>query len=291
MKGQPVEIITDWPSGKGPRVPTRVAYDNGIRLSSWGFQCQYDWGAGKSHHFCWWHRDSGAKVSAHERLSRRLRLTDFLSNVYEYVKETITAEMSLGTRGWKDMGIEFHFVLPDSFRSPDGPDLQKFKDIVRKSGIGTGGERHCAILGLTETEAAALTVLRQILPEDSPQASAVTLNIEHGHATILALRRHSKESGNVDCFTTETISLPRVDECISDSLKLWINRDYPEFWKDLGMAQLGHMAWTEEFYMLLDMLNGSAPLRDSYRIRFPNLPESFRHTAFNTKDKTLELRG
>lgn len=293
-KTTPVTIIEDWPGGTGQRVPTMVVSDQDDNISSWGFECAGDTGPGKFHHQCSGRMKLGVPVTIHDRIVNRAWLTAFLREQYLHVKHTISSALELKSSEWEQIGIEFHFTLSDAFRSSETDKAslrldatRKFKDVLRGSGFGTGGRAHCAVLGPTETEAAAIAVLEQ-WPVVSRGPWNALLSIGTTHATVVEIKRVESFDPK-ERLRSKSFPIPRLNTYIEETVSSWLRRDHPKIGEELGTDGVGPVVCDAEFQDMMAVLDGTARLRESYRLQFEHLPTSSRHGVFDIKDGTMQL--
>lgn len=246
----------------------RVVYDEKSEnetVARWGFQC--------------------AEASEARTPYFDVSFTAFLRQLYAYIRQTIVTNMHLQLSDWAEMGVEFHVTHEDLSRGSTpqtwSQQIEKLKGQLRRSGIGTGGPRHCAVLGLTKTEAEATSVLlclpASILPEH-----IIMLKIGLGKATILRTERSHTVATIHSVYSLHT---PKLSSHIQELVSTWLEK-YPEICESLGPNGLGGLVQDS---MYQDVLHGSAPLREFYRLRFDGLPESFSHAAFDIKEGTIRL--
>jgi hypothetical protein len=186
------------------------------------------------------------------------------------------------------MGVEFHVSMPDLLRTLPPQMLSRqigeLKDHMRRSGIGTGGPRHCAVLGVTETEAAAILILGRLHTPDSSQQRLI-LKIGLDHATILLAERSLTATKILSCYSVRTPD-PRSSADMEGIVSTWLEEHHPEIFESLGPGGLGRLTQLPAYY---DVLDGTAPLRKSYTLRFDAVPESFSHGTLGIKDGTVQL--
>lgn len=172
----PIQAISDWP-GSGDRgerkVPTALIYHANNTLSSWGFLCADDVDdtvppsktrreffkifleaetlAGA--------RAQGIAGAPASTLEAQRFATDYLTQVYVHIKESIERELGRQhTGGWTKMAVEFVFSVPTTWTSLGV--VHTFKKVIRNAGFGIEGPRHSAEVDLTEAEAAAVATLK-----------------------------------------------------------------------------------------------------------------------------------
>ena len=264
----PARVIHKWPGGSGLRVPMRVVYDEkseNENVAGWGFQCD---------------EGSGAITSYFD-----VSFTLFLRQLYAYIRQTIVNSMRLELSDWAKMGVEFHVTTEDLQRgsTPQTSSqlMEKMKGQMRRSGIGTGGPRHCAVLGLAKTEAAATAALLRLPPPISPR-QIIMIKIGLRHATILLAERSQTGAKIHSCYSLDT---PEPGFHIKGVVSTWLKK-YPEICESLGPNGLGRLV---QGPMYQDLLHGRTATANGSRLRFDGLPESFSHAAFDIKDGTILL--
>lgn len=180
-KDTAVHGIREWPGGTGPRVPTTVCPHGPGSLPSWGFQCIG--------------RELFQRLSLAEFLQlgvasgsapkhfgeMRDAWVYFLSSLRRHIRESVSKELGTDRQAWAEMAVEFHFSLPDMIRLSPPWALARLKRIIRHAGFGTEAQ-HCAILGLTETEAVATTVLGE---DASSGLDTLVVKVGEGNVSIL----------------------------------------------------------------------------------------------------------
>jgi len=170
----PIQVISDWP-GSGDRgerkVPTTLVYHGNGMLSSWGFLCadDDDGTPGKvRREFFKIFMEADTLASAQQQglasapattFEAQRFATDYLSQIYAHVKESVESE--IGRRhlgGWANMTVEFLFSVPTTWISHLV--VNAFKTVIRNAGFGVEGPNHSAQVDLTEAEAAAVATLK-----------------------------------------------------------------------------------------------------------------------------------
>ncbi|KAK5651468.1 hypothetical protein OQA88_12475 [Cercophora sp. LCS_1] len=159
----PIQVISDWP-GSGDRgerkVPTAVVYHASGVLSSWGFLCadDDDGTLGKTRReFFKIFLEADTLASAQRQgissapasiFEAQLFATDYLSQVYLHIKESIEPE--IGRRhlgGWTKMAVEFVFSVPTTWTSLGVVNM--FKTVIRNAGFGAEGPRYSVEVDLS----------------------------------------------------------------------------------------------------------------------------------------------
>jgi len=306
-----MQVIQNWPGGEGTRVPTVVVYDRDQDLSSWGFLCAGDTGPGKVQHECPWLADLGNPGRIPTRsIPGCLYLIDFLDQLYRHVMGTISSALGMDAQDWAALGVEFHFTLPDQFHftlqdvDPSLPYfvgesksriLEKYynvKNILREAGIGTGGPRHCSVLGLTETEAAATTILEQHAAGIQPFRTLL-INLGVTYATIIVVDRDDFETDRVkaasqviDRYSIQLVPLPRFDALFVEHVQARL-KEHPEAVSQLDIAPAERLAHTPGFRDISDVLHEPTPRRDLYRLPLEGVSNSFRYEPLKIEDGTI----
>lgn len=267
------------------RVPTSVAYGAQGELSSWGFQC-----AGHSHSnpsLTALMDDANENPTSHvsPRENSR-RLADFLQRLYGHVKEVISSALDAQQQAWAEMGIEFHFTLPDAFRWARVLSRERFtntlKDILREVGIGTA-RHHYAILGFTQTEAASIIALKRQRPR-APNELLVFLS--EGCAALLGSNQSA--IGIDEAFIGSVRCLPRFEDVFAEYV-LERLRAFPGVKGRLGSGVARELVRGTDFRAITSVVDGRAPQRGSYTLGADGIPPSFRHEDLAIADGAIQF--
>ncbi|RGP69846.1 hypothetical protein FLONG3_7672 [Fusarium longipes] len=199
--GIPIQIVNDWPGSddRGDRkVPTTTVYNTDGSISSWGFMCaddDHDSSKIRREFFKIFLDPDTLEVAQQQGLTNvprsngeaRRFVTDYLTQVYAHVKDSI--EMRMGIKhvgGWGTMSVLFLFSAPTTWTSLAV--VNTFKGAIHDAGFGTEGLKHSAFVDLTESEAAAVATLKT--GAVSLQANNIFLTVDAGGGTTdLALMR------------------------------------------------------------------------------------------------------
>jgi hypothetical protein len=79
-----------------------------------------------------------------------IRYFDYFQLLYKCIEARLRGELA---SRWEDATIEFIFSVPTTWQP--NPTVERFRNIVKRAGFGQW-EKHSAIMGLTEAEAAAV---------------------------------------------------------------------------------------------------------------------------------------
>jgi hypothetical protein len=186
-------VIQKW-KGKHPRevnfkVPTILSYENGDlngggQLQQWGFGCDL-----RRPHIAWFKRYLDPIVLSNferklpgqafkpQAISRFY--VDFLTELYDWIKHTITTSTNSKRANFRNAKVEFLFSLPSTINSPQT--AEKFREYIHKAGFARGGIFHTAELGLTEPEAAAVEAVTN--SDESFEAGEILIVVDAGGGT------------------------------------------------------------------------------------------------------------
>jgi hypothetical protein len=79
-----------------------------------------------------------------------VRYFDYFQLLYRCIEARLRGELA---SRWEDATIEFIFSVPTTWQP--NPTVERFRNIIKRAGFGQW-EKHTAIMGLTEAEAAAV---------------------------------------------------------------------------------------------------------------------------------------
>ncbi|KAK4199553.1 hypothetical protein QBC40DRAFT_281573 [Triangularia verruculosa] len=174
-----VEVIDDWPGYHGQeatKVPSVLAklatkLHDGQVIRKWGFLCDETDEDNMGNDGMWrylkicldpvHHRDllqQGSSCVPPTLEEVHHLVYEYLRQIYRHVEGTITRKLSSAheKKSWDDLSVEFVFSVPTTWEGPEI--LDDFRKIIGRAGFGSC-EKHNAIFGLTEAEAAAVAVL------------------------------------------------------------------------------------------------------------------------------------
>lgn len=217
---------------------------------------------------------------------RRPYSISFFRKLYDHIKRTIVSALGLEPTDWERLGVEFQLTSPDVIDKGAAEWLYEYKNLLRKAGIGTGGLRHCAVIGPAETEAAATAVL-QVLPAARSSPGNLMIKIGTTHVTILLARRSSREAPN--SFTSRVVYVPKLNCHIEDTVSQWLEESHPDVWQGLGEGGLGHVVREGDYRHVAMVLRGGCPRHKPCRLAFQGLPRSFTHHASGIRNGLIEI--
>lgn len=270
----PMKRISSWPGGSGRRVPTSVAYGSQGEISSWGFQCTEDTCSNLNLTVLIENADGQPISTMSPHANRRPRLTDFLRCLYRHVKRVISSALGVRRGTWAKMAMEFHFILPEAFRTAEAPSRERFtnemKGILREVGIGTESN-HYAVLGFTQMEATSMVALDK---QASRTPDGLLVFVSERRATLL--ERDLSEGEGLNCYKGSVACLPRLDDVFAKYV-LWRLRLYPGVEDLLGSGVAQELVQGPDFGAIVSAVNCSAPEKSGYKLRAASIPPSFTH--------------
>lgn len=187
-----VQVINDWPGGgdnnerKVPSVISRNQKDPAMR---WGFLCDEMDESEKWRFFKIFLDPEQLQLSKQEGISWAPEnmaqvhqlVTDFLHHIYLHISYIIPLHFGRSPgESWDDMAVEFIFSVPTTWEKPNI--VRSFLKIIRDAGFGTA-ERHEAVIGLTEAEAAAVATMTRVGSAIPLRNGDVFLSIDAGGGT------------------------------------------------------------------------------------------------------------
>lgn len=197
LKHPPTQVISDWPGGgsgdagnerKVPSIIAKHADQSGFRR--WGFLCDEDTAETDKWRYLKVFleprvlenaRKNDTSWAPRNTLEVHQLVTEYLSHIYAHIKKSISIRIGQADpRKWDDMAIEFVFSVPTTWEGQDM--LEDFNTIIRKAGFGVP-DRHEAILGLTEAEAAAVASMNHVGSSIPFTNGDVFLSIDAGGGT------------------------------------------------------------------------------------------------------------
>lgn len=215
---------------------------------------------------------------------QRHYLASFLCQLYAHVRQTISYQLGLQSSQWAGLAIAFHFTLLDKIRSCEGESspwmmgsaTQYLKDVLRDAGIGTGGPHHCAVLGPTESEAAAVAILKPPTAE-SEGSRTFLLKVGITEATVVKASYRKGALGKALCYNAESVSITRITALLEKSMRKRLDR-YPEvkLEPDKGTSRL--LLWSPTLGDIMGLLDGTSMLREAYWLRIGGVLPNYNHT-------------
>lgn len=191
-RNSPVQVISDWPGGgdnNERKVPSVISGKKQESTTRWGFLCDELDESEKWRFFKIFLDPGQFQLSKQEGLSWapgtmsqvHQLVTEFLRQVYLHISYTIPLQFGRSPgEGWDDMAVEFIFSVPTTWERPNI--ARSFSKIIRNAGFGTA-ERHEAVLGLTEAEAAAVSTMAHVGSAIPLSNGEVFLSIDAGGGT------------------------------------------------------------------------------------------------------------
>jgi hypothetical protein len=188
----PIQVINDWPGGGDSnerKVPTVLSKHQTGQTRKWGFLCDEMDESEKWRYFKIFLDPDQLNLSkqegilwAPENMAQVHQLvTDFLHQVYLHISHTIPLHIGISPgEGWDEMAVEFIFSVPTTWQKP--AIVRSFLKIIQEAGFNTA-DRHEAVLGLTEAEAAAVATITHIGSGISFHNGDVFLSIDAGGGT------------------------------------------------------------------------------------------------------------
>lgn len=187
-------LIQDWPGRAGQfesKVPTVLTYE-GSRLSSWGFECEYDYGSNEQpkRERKWFKllldkevlQRAGSKFSSKEV---EKWYVDFLTELYKHIKSTMKAQRSEAWAG----KVQFLFSVPTTW-NPATTNL--YEKLIKDAGFGKERKSHKVSVSWTEAQAAAIYTAKN-LEQQFKQGDVLLICDSGGGTTDIAVL---KETGD-----------------------------------------------------------------------------------------------
>lgn len=249
-----MQAIRDFPGSVGARIPREVLYG-----------------------------DDPERSGHHPYSSSSLR------KLYFHIKQTIVSDLGVNPNDWKSLGVEFHLTSPDTIYKRINSIAKwssEFKILLRRAGIGTGGPRHCAVIGATEMQAAATAVFH-VLPAARSLPRNLMIKIGATHVTVLLVERSHGEAPN--SFTSRVVDVPELSCHIEDTVSHWLEESHPDLCQALGEGGLGRVVQEGEYRDVAMVLCGHPPQHESFSLGFQGLPSTFRHRTFEIRNGSIDL--
>jgi hypothetical protein len=158
--------------------------NGGGQLQQWGFGCDL----GRPH-IAWFKRyldptilsNFQRKLPTQAYTSQAISrfYVDFLTELYDWIKHTITTSTNSKRANFRNAKVEFLFSLPSTINSPQT--AERFREYIHQAGFARGGIFHTAELGLTEPEAAAVDAVTN--SDESFEPGEILIVVDAGGGT------------------------------------------------------------------------------------------------------------
>ncbi|KAK4186983.1 hypothetical protein QBC35DRAFT_474913 [Podospora australis] len=301
----PIQVISDWPGGgdtverKVPSVLAKHLDDRGIR--KWGFLCEDDMNEADKWRYLKIFLDPlQYKVSRQEGISWAPQslaqvhslVSEYLHQVYCHIKRSITRSIGRAEDdGWDDLAIEFVFSVPTTWAGQGI--LDDFQTIIRNAGFGVP-DRHEAVLGLTEAEAAAVSSMRHVGSAISFDNQDVFLSIDAGGGTtdlafVKVISATPPVMEQVQAVKGTGIGSMMIDKSFR---QLIVNRlqQFPDVTRQLPIDLPLRLSQSPYYRTQKHKFGEPTWERDVYKVGVMGIRHDFQHEGLGLEDGHIKIR-